>query len=404
MENMKEFPEFKARVADPKSAAEQLDAGAKTAEVEVMVAAFDVPDTGQPHGVSARQVIDRGAFRSVIEARNFEDSPAPYYLDHGHAHATGFVDTRLKIGKADKFREEQSGLLFRGLMNLRKEVARDALADMIFDPVNTPHSFRWPAFGGDHTYRGADGFDHVDNFSDIEEVSYCGRGAQMATGILASSISVRAAISPHSTETYSGGWDGSAMVARMPDDASAGMLRQEFAWVDPEGDPATKGSYKFPHHTVENGKVSGANVTACRSIIANLNGARSAPGIPASDRRGVYAHAAKHLRDAGEEDIPTLRATIEEMKGWATEDPEFAAAMRDSIGISPGDPAPGTPRTWLDELVVAEMRSEVLKELARDPDARAYLRSLAEDAEKVDPAAAVLGMYETIWSERVAKV
>jgi hypothetical protein len=212
-------------------------------------------------------------------------------------------------------------------------------------------------------------------------------------------MALRAAIAPHATETYTGEWDGSGMVGRISDDSGSSVLRKEFAWADPDGDPNVKGSYKFPHHTVENGRVEGANVTACRAIIANLNGARANPSIPAADRRGVYSHATKHLRDAGVDDIPPLRATIEEIKGWAGEDPEFGAAMRDVLGVT-GSGDAGKPRDWLDAIVVEETKAALLRELAMDSTARALLRQIAVEAEQLDPNVALLSHYDTIWADR----
>ena len=49
-----------------------------------------------------------------------------------------------------------------------------------------------------------------------------------------------------------------------------------------------------------------ANVRACTTGIAVLNGGRGGADIPASDRKGVHDHLARHLRDAGE-DPPELQ-------------------------------------------------------------------------------------------------
>lgn len=344
---MDEFPEFHGRIADPKAALDQLDNGATVGEVEVIVAAFGILDTNKPHGVHARQVIDKGAFRSFLEKRNTELYPVPYFVDHGHAMTTGFFDSRLKIGKSDQYREEESALRFRGLINLRTELARDTFSMMLFDPQNTPHSFSW---GQEHSYRGEDGFDHVDDFDEIREVSYCGRAAQMTTGVLPSTMSMRAA-----------------------DD-------------------------RFPHHDEK-----GVDVAACRTIVADLNNfrtvAQSGPSA-AADRRELYAHAVRHLREAGEEDIAPLRATLDEMRTWAADDPEYASAMREALGVTPGGDGAGRPRNWLDEIVVEEMRTAALQELARNADAREKLRALVSEAEREDPSLVVTGWYDSLWAER----
>jgi len=114
----------------------------------------------------------------------------------------------------------------------------------------------------------------------------------------------KAAIPPHETEVVARAWDGPGTVAAIPDDARPSELRTVFAWVDSDGDPEAKSSYRFPHHHGVNGP---ANVRACLAGIAVLNGARGGAGIPEADREGVYRHLAAHLRDADREP-PELRA------------------------------------------------------------------------------------------------
>ncbi|MGH9278346.1 MAG: hypothetical protein ACRD12_09625 [Acidimicrobiales bacterium] len=88
-------------------------------------------------------------------------------------------------------------------------------------------------------------------------------------------------------------------------DAPAKVLRRAYAWVDSDGDPEAKASYKFIHHEVgPRSEVGPANVKACTSGIGILNGARGGADVPGSHRKGIYNHLAKHLRDAGEEPAP----------------------------------------------------------------------------------------------------
>lgn len=186
-----EGQEFRARALDPEQGKQQLESNARVGELDVVVSLFGVQDTGKPVGVRSPQIIDSGAFRSVIDDRSRSGRTTPYYLDHGHAHVKGFTDASLKLGKADKFREEDDGLVFRGLFNLQKQLARDMFSDIVFDPDNTPHSFRWDA---DEVYAGTDGVEHVKSFNDILEVSYVGRGAQMGTGVVPGTMSMRASM------------------------------------------------------------------------------------------------------------------------------------------------------------------------------------------------------------------
>jgi len=110
------------------------------------------------------------------------------------------------------------------------------------------------------------------------------------------------AIGSHSTATTDVAWDAAANRARLKNDGSKSYYRSMFAWVDPDGDQETKSAYKFPHHMVSgDGKVGAANTRAASAGIAVLNGGRGGADIPDSDRKGVYAHLAKHIRDAGKE-------------------------------------------------------------------------------------------------------
>lgn len=106
------------------------------------------------------------------------------------------------------------------------------------------------------------------------------------------------AIPPHGTATKDSAWRGPATTRKLP--GERGPLREAHAWVDPDGAPDAKGSYTFVHHHVgAGGAVGPANVRACISAIGVLNGARGGADVPAADRRHVWEHLARHLRDAG---------------------------------------------------------------------------------------------------------
>ena len=108
-------------------------------------------------------------------------------------------------------------------------------------------------------------------------------------------------IRSHSTDTSSKAWAGPRMETKLGD-APAKVLRQAYAWVDPDGNPDNKVSYKFIHHEVRPGsEVGPANVRACTSGIGILNGARGGADVPPAHRKGIYNHLARHLRDAGEQ-------------------------------------------------------------------------------------------------------
>jgi hypothetical protein len=108
-------------------------------------------------------------------------------------------------------------------------------------------------------------------------------------------------IRSHSTETSDARWNGSRNETNLGD-ADERTLRRAYAWRDPDGEPSNKSSYKFIHHEVaRDGTVGPANERAAINGVAVLNGARGGADIPASHRKGVYNHLARHLRDAGKE-------------------------------------------------------------------------------------------------------
>ena len=111
----------------------------------------------------------------------------------------------------------------------------------------------------------------------------------------------------HKTSTVDSPWDGPAQEAKLDSPMPVSTAKAYYAWLDNskiDGGKITKNGGKFGHHMVNDGKPGAANVNGCRAVIANLNGARTAPKIPGSDRRGVYNHVAKHLRDAGVDPAP----------------------------------------------------------------------------------------------------
>jgi len=109
-------------------------------------------------------------------------------------------------------------------------------------------------------------------------------------------------------------WDGDEAAKRARSGETPDYYNKIYAWVDSNGDPTNKTSYKFPHHVVsESGEPGAAVVWAVHSSIAVIDDST----IPTSDYQGVYNHLARHLRDAGVEDIPELGedvASIDEVR------------------------------------------------------------------------------------------
>jgi hypothetical protein len=140
---------------------------------------------------------------------------------------------------------------------------------------------------------------------------------------------IRRAIPPHETGTVTREWNATATTKAISDEARPSELRTVYAWVDPDGDPEVKSSYRFPHH---HGVGGPANLRACLQGIATLNGAAGDLGIPEEDREAVYKHLSAHLLDADREP-PELR-TAEASKGrkrFADEAIEVMAAVSNFI-------------------------------------------------------------------------
>lgn len=118
-------------------------------------------------------------------------------------------------------------------------------------------------------------------------------------------MDLRKAFPPHHTATSDAEWDVGENERNLKLDANPDYYARAYAWRDPDKDPRTKSAYKFLHHFVsKDGEIGPASIRACRAGIAALNGARTEPDIPESDREGVWRHLAAHIEDAGLEPAP----------------------------------------------------------------------------------------------------
>ncbi len=143
----------------------------------------------------------------------------------------------------------------------------------------------------------------------VYEVSPVLLGAGIGTGTVDIKSVVKNAIPSHETDVVDEAWDAGAQVKKLVDDGGYSVYRNMFAWYDKEGDLNAKSTYKFPHHMVdEDGMPGPANMKAC---IAALNGARGGADIPEGERKGVWNHLAKHIKDGGGEP-PELKEFVPE--------------------------------------------------------------------------------------------
>ena len=230
-----------------------------------------------------------------------ENLPIPVLSGHDQSRLVGkviFAQPEMVENSENEYR-----LFTRIQMNMDTESGRDAYSNVAGDFIrewsvgfNIPKDDDITHEEGDKssTHRRITNLDWV-------EVSTVIRGASPSTSTVAAKTAQtetdqKAAIPSHLTATVEDAWDADLMRTRIK--GGAGILRNSHAWYDTEGDPEAKSSYKFLHHHVgRNGKVGPANIRALTSALSNLNNRRTS--IPETDRRGVYNHLSRHLKEAG---------------------------------------------------------------------------------------------------------
>lgn len=130
------------------------------------------------------------------------------------------------------------------------------------------------------------------------------------------------AVGTHDTATSDAAWDSGVNEKRIDSPLTVDKARAAYAWYDDgavEDGELPKSAAKFLHHEINaDGTAGPANLAACSASIGALHGARGGTSIPEADRRGVYDHVAKHLRDAGQEPEPfrALRAVTASAGVW----------------------------------------------------------------------------------------
>ena len=239
-------------------------------------------------------IVEPTAFNSSIA----DNLPIPVLSGHDQGKLVGkviFAQPRHIAG--DEYR-----LFTRMQMNMETEAGRDAFSNVAGDFVREwSIGFNIPK-ESDVEQEGRDVSTVIRRIANLDwvEVSSVIRGSSPSTVTVAAKASpathAKGAIPSHLTAWVEDAWDGGLLRGRIKGGAAA--LRAAHAWVDPDGDPELKSSYKYLHHQVgRNGRGGPANIRAVTTALANLN-ARKA-GIPENDRRGVYNHLARHLREAG---------------------------------------------------------------------------------------------------------
>lgn len=294
-------------------------------------------DAGEVEGYAATfgnvdlqgDVILKGAFKRTL--RNWASAKARIPLVDGHMAA----DTERLLGSVSSAREDDTGLKFKAVFS-RTQRAQDARTKAVEGHLSGV-SIGWlPVPGGITFEETAEGIVRVLKEIRLLEISLTPVPANPEAVL----TGAKSAIGAHGTATSDGSWDEAPNKRRLPNSAAA--LRAAHAWRDPDGDADAKATYRFIHHFVaEGGSVGAASLTACSTGIGVLNGGRGGTTIPDSDRRGVYNHLARHLRD-GDREPPELKALP---MAWETFERELTAALAVSHA--------GARKAAVDELVAA---------------------------------------------------
>lgn len=218
------------------------------------------------------------------------------------------------IGKAS-LSEQGDAALADFALNLDISSARDWHSALKFDLANKPPLQEW-SYGFLIEKASFGEFDGQQvRFLEavkVHEISPVMVGAGVGTRTVSvKGADAKRATPAHSTETSDRAWDGPGNERKVRTGEAAGYYNRIYAWRDPEGDVGAKQTWRFIHHFVSTGGDPGAASTrACTTGIAVLNGARGGTTIPDADRRGVFNHLARHLRDA-DVNVPELRSADE---------------------------------------------------------------------------------------------
>ena len=246
----------------------------------------------------------------IIETSAFDNSiqhNLPISVLHSH-------DPSQVIGKVldAKVIEQEDGVAkLWNLMkiNLETQAGRDAFSNIKGQYIKEYSvGFNIPEKAAEFV---RDGVKTIRKIMEVDwiEVSSVVKGASPMTGtISAKQLELHTAkeVIPYKeTAVVDTSWDGPGTVADIPADTSVDDLRQMYAYVNSDGNPEAKGSYKFPHHEWDGGPGAAVEQAAI-SGIAVLNGALGGADISDADRQGVYEHLASHLRDA-DVDPPELK-------------------------------------------------------------------------------------------------
>jgi len=162
----------------------------------------------------------------------------------------------------------------------------------------------------------------------------------------------------HPDGTPAQGRDAAWSASREVREASVGDLLIMAAWRESKPrDDLVKGDFKFPHH-VASGRHA-VNFRASTAGIAVLNGARGGANIPDGDRRGVWRHLARHIREDFDSEPPELR--------WVDVEP-----LKNHPDIFVYDYEEGRLMAWLEDDLLVDAKYIELVRVSRGEGAQAH--------------------------------
>lgn len=276
------------------------DDGLGDGEYRAIVSAFGNADV-------VGDVVMPGAFKDTLNAWSEKGDPIPLVWSHD------WSDPFSHIGEVLAAKETDAGLEVHAKLDLDNPTAKQVYKLLKGRRVNN-HSFAYDVL--DATPAEHDGKDVVElRKLSLIECGPCLMGANTETPVL----DIKSAVGAHSTATSDKEWDGPKNEARLSNDAGESTYKKAYAWQDPDGDADKKAAWKFIHHEIaEDGSVGAANIQACTTGIGALNGGRGGSNVPDADRKGVYNHLAKHIRDSGGEPAELKAQPTDDSAEWVS--------------------------------------------------------------------------------------
>lgn len=194
-------------------------------------------------------------------------------------------------------REDTRGLYAKGRLTLESFWGREAWA-LMKDGALTEGSIGYETVAGKIEVD-ENGVRHLREVK-LYEISPVPLGMNALTelravkGVQGALAACKRAIPPHTTDKApeDEAWDAAAVLRQVE---GARQLRLIHAWVDEDGDPDVKSSYKLPHH-LPDGRVV---LKAVQAAGAALMGARGGVDIPEDDIPGVRRHLERHYHQFG---------------------------------------------------------------------------------------------------------